>query len=166
MAHAVLLAVDKPDAAGGKIYNAADVHQFTLGQWAEVIAHAMGAELTCVGIPGDYAYPARELVIGRTEMQHQLFDIHAIRADLGYTDIVQPSEGLAETVRWYRDNPPNMPEEFEADLRAHYKTEDELAELDRAYRARLAAVQHVSRPYRHPYAHPKKPNEKQDHRKR
>ena len=166
MAHAVLLAVDKPEASGGKINNAADVHQFTLGQWAEVIAHAMGAELTCVGIPGDYAYPARELVIGRTEMHHQLFDIHAIRADLGYTDIVQPSEGLAETVRWYRDNPPNMPEEFEADLRAHYKTEDELAELDRAYRARLAAVQHFSRPYRHPYAHPKKPNEKQDHRKR
>ena len=60
----------------------------------------------------------------------------------------------------------NMPEEFEADLRAHYKTEDELEELDRAYRARLAAVEHVSRPYRHPYAHPKKPNKKQDHRKR
>ena len=75
----------------------------------EVIADAMGAKLEIVGIPGDYAYPARELVIGRTELHHQLFDTHAIRADLGYIDIVPPIEGLAETVRWYRDNPPSMP---------------------------------------------------------
>lgn len=166
MAHAVLLAADDPAASGGKIYNAADTHQFTLGQWVEVIADAMGAKLEIVGIPGDYAYPARELVIGRTELHHQLFDTHAIRADLGYIDIVPPIEGLAETVRWYRDNPPSMPEEFEEDIKAHYKTEERLAELDKAYRAQLAEVEHVSRPYRHPYAHPKKPNEKRDHRSR
>ena len=166
MAHAVLLAVDDPEASGGKIYNAADIHQFTLRQWVEVIVDAMDGELSIVGIPGDYAYPARGLVIGRTEMHHQLFDIHAIRADLGYTDIVPPLEGLAETVRWYRDNRPDMDAEFEADLRAHYETEDTLADLDRAYRAQLAEVEHVSRPYRHPYAHPKKPNEQRDHRKR
>ena len=92
MAHAVLLAADDPAASGGKIYNAADTHQFTLGQWVEVIADAMGAKLEIVGIPGDYAYPARELVIGRTELHHQLFDTHAIRADLGYIDIVPPSK--------------------------------------------------------------------------
>ena len=166
MAHAVLLAVDHPEVSGGKIYNTADIHQFTLGQWVEVIADAMDAELAIVGIPGDFAYPSRDLVIGRTEMHHQLFDIHAIRADLGYKDIVPAVQGLAKTVQWYRDNPPQMAGDFENDLQANYKTEDELATLDLEYRARLAEVAHVSRPYRHPYAHPKTPNEQRDHRSR
>jgi nucleoside-diphosphate-sugar epimerase len=166
MAHAVLLAVDNARVSGGKIYNVADIHQFTLGQWVEVIANAMDTKLEIVGIPGDYAYPARELVIGRTEMTHQLFDIYALRADLGYIDIVPPIEGLSETVRWYRDNPPRMGDEFEADLKVNYETEDALAKLDSTYRTQLSEIEYVSRPYRHPYAHPKKPNEKWDHRKR
>ena len=166
MAHAVLLAVDNVEASGGKIYNVADIHQFTLGQWVEVIADAMDAKLEIVGIPGDYAYPARELVIGRTEMTHQLFDIFALRADLGYIDIVPPIKGLAETVRWYQKNPPRMDAEFEEDLEANYKTEDALVKLDSSYRTQLSQVEYVARPYRHPYAHPKKPNEKWDHRKR
>ncbi|MBO90156.1 MAG: epimerase [Rickettsiales bacterium] len=166
MAHAVLLAVDDTGASGGKIYNVADTHQFTLGQWVEVIADAMDAKLEIIGIPGDYAYPARELLIGRMEMHHQLFDTHAIRADVGYADVVAPIEGLAETVRWYRGNPPKMPKEFEADLKVNYEVEDALVKLDRAYRIQLSKIEYISRPYRHPYAHPKRPNEKWDHRKR
>ena len=131
MAHAVLLAVDKPDASGGKIYNAADVHQFTLGQWAEVIAHAMGAELRlrrytrrlCLSGSG-----AGNRADGNATPTLR-YPRHSGRSRLHRYCATE--RGLAETVRWYRDNPPNMPEEFEADLRAHYKTEDELAELDR-----------------------------------
>ena len=166
MAHAVLLAVDQPEASGGKIYNCADVHQFTLAQWVEMIIDAMGGALEVVGIPGPYAYPARDFLIGKAVINHQLFDVHHMRADLGYTDIVPPLEGLAETVRWYRDNPPELDAEYEADLAAHYRTEDELVAINAEFTARLANVEHVSRPYRHPYAHPKTPNQTQDHRKR
>jgi nucleoside-diphosphate-sugar epimerase len=166
MAHAVLLAVDQPEASGGKIYNCADVHQFTLAQWVEVIIDAMGGALEVVGIPGPYAYPARDFLIGKAVINHQLFDVHRMRADLGYTDIVPPLEGLAETVRWYRDNPPELDAEYEADLAAHYRTEDELTAINAEFTARLANVEHVSRPYKHPYAHPKTPNQSQDHRKR
>lgn len=166
MAHAVLLAVDQPDAAGGQIYNCADIHQLTLAQWIEAVVAAMDGTLELIGIPGPYAYPARDLLIGRAVMNHQLFDVHKIRAELGYTDVVAPIEGITDTVKWYLENPPKLDAEYEADLAAHYKTEDELAELDAAYRARLGEVEHVSRPYKHPYAHPKAPNQTQDHRKR
>ena len=77
-----------------------------------------------------------------------------------------PIKGLAETVRWYQKNPPRMNAEFEEDLEANYKTEDALVKLDSSYRTQLSQVEYVARPYRHPYAHPKKPNEKWDHRKR
>ncbi len=166
MAHAVLLAVDRPEAAGGQIYNAADTHQFTQAQWVEAVVAAMDGTLEIVGVPGPFAYPARDLMIGRIDVHHQLFDTHKIRAELGYTDLVAPLEGLAETVRWYRENPPDLDAEYEADLASHYETEDELAALDAAHRRRLAEVGHVAKGYRHPYAHPKKPNETRDHRKR
>lgn len=166
MAHAVLLAVDQPEAAGGQIYNCADIHQFTLSQWVEVIVDAMGSELEIVGIPGPYAYPARDFLIGRAVMNHQLFDVHKIRSELGYTDLISPRDGLAETVRWYRENPPALDAEYEEDLGAHYRTEDELADIHTDYVDRLSNVAHVTREYRHPYAHPKNPNEQRDHRKR
>ena len=38
MAYAVLLAVDRPEASAGKIYNCGDDLQFTLAQWVELIA--------------------------------------------------------------------------------------------------------------------------------
>ena len=59
-----------------------------------------------------------------------------------------------------------MGDEFEAELKVNYETEDALAKLDSTYRTQLSEIEYVSRPYRHPYAHPKKPNEKWDHRKR
>ena len=82
-------------------------------------------------------------MIGRTEMHHQLFDTRAI-ALISAISIPCRQSGLAETVRWYRDNPPSMPEEFEEDIKAHYKTEERLAELDKAYRAQLAEVEHIA----------------------
>ena len=109
---------------------------------------------------------ARDFLIGKAVINHQLFDVHRMRADLGYTDIVPPLEGLAETVRWYRDNPPELDAEYEDDLAAHYRTEDELVAINAEFTARLANVEHVSRPYKHPYAHPKTPNQSKDHRKR
>ena len=166
MAHAVLLAVDRPEVAGGKIYNCADTRQVTMAQWVAVIARAMDAELEIVDIPGPYAYPARELMLGRTVPHHQLFDTHRIRADLGYADIVSPLEALPRTVRWYRDNPPATDADYEADLAAHYRTEDELAAIGREMGDRLARVERVERAYKHPYPHPKAPNLATDHGRR
>lgn len=166
MAHAVLLAVDRPDLAGGRIYNCADTRQLTMAQWVQVIARAMDAELEVIDIPGRHAYPAHPLMIGRTEPHHQLFDTHRIRAELGYADPVDPLEALPRTVRWYRDNPPPPDPDEEADRAGHYRTEDALAEIYSDLCARLERVERVERPYKHPYPHPKAPNLTKDHGRR
>src|SRR5690606_13506643 len=44
LAHAVLLGVDHPDAAAGKVFNAADEEVLTIRQVVELIASALGHE--------------------------------------------------------------------------------------------------------------------------
>jgi nucleoside-diphosphate-sugar epimerase len=163
MAHAVLLAVDQPDVAGGQIYNAGDVHQLTLAQWVEVITRTMGAELDVISVPGEFAYPARNMMISRRTSNHQLFDMHKIRSELGYKDKVPVLEALSATVKFYLDNPPEESADVIEQRAVHYRTEDAMAQICRRAVDDLAAVEHVDPDYRHPYAHPKKPGEQKDH---
>lgn len=166
MAEALLLAVDRPEAAGGKIFNCGDVHQFTIAQWAEIIADELGAELEIVSVPADLAYPARDLTIRPRHSHHHLFDTHRIRAELGYADKVPPPEAVRRTVRWYLDNRPAETEEQKADYAVHYRTEDEMARLFADFRTRLGAVEHVDRAFIHPYPHPVRPGMARDQRNR
>ncbi|MCB1740038.1 MAG: NAD-dependent epimerase/dehydratase family protein [Gammaproteobacteria bacterium] len=165
MAEAVLLALDRSDVAGGRIYNAGDCHQLTLAQWVEVITQTMGATLEPINVPGPLAFPARDLMLNRRNSHHQLFDTHRIRAELGYTDKVPPLEALAATVRAYLDAPPVETEEMKAQRAIHYRTEDQMAAICRDAHARLAAVEHIDPEYEHPYAHPRRQGEA-DHRGR
>ena len=50
---------------------------------------------------------ARELMIARKTSHHQLFDLHKLRHQLGYTDQTPVVEALTNTVQFYVDNPPN-----------------------------------------------------------
>ena len=163
MAHAVLLAVDHPEVAAGQIYNCGDVHQLTMAQWAQVICTELNAELEVVSVPGPLAYPARDMMINRRTSNHQLFDLHKIRAELGYSDQVSAVTALQQTVRWYVDNPPDETDEMRALRAVHYKTEDEMVEIVRTADASLSLVEHADPEYRHPYAHPKKPGQGSDH---
>ena len=163
MAHAVLLAVDQPESAGGEIFNCADVTQMTLAQWVEVITHAMNTELEVVSVPGPTAYPARDMMINRRTSDHQLFDVHKIRHRLGYSDIHDPVEALGRTVRWYMEHPPELTAEARETLQAHYVTEDAMRALVVAHGAQLDAVPFRDPDYRHPYAHPKTPGAGGDH---
>ncbi len=163
MAEAVLCAVDRPDASAGQIYNCGDVHQLTLAQWVEVIGATMGASLEVHAVPGPLAYSARDLMISRQTSHHQLFDMHKIRAELGYEDKVPVLDALARTVRFYQDSPPDETEEMKANLALHYQTEDEMVKIVERTRVALEAVPHIDPDYRHPYAHPKKPGEKDHH---
>ena len=163
MAHAVLLAVDQPAASGGQIYNCGDVHQLTVAQWVEVIASQLDASLEIISVPGPLAYPARDILISRRTSHHQLFDMHKLRADLGYEDKVPVLDALASTVRWYIDNPPEESDEMKEHFAIHYRTEDGMANVYHSAIAQLEMVDHIDPEYRHPYAHPKKPGEEKDH---
>ncbi|MEM7403911.1 MAG: NAD-dependent epimerase/dehydratase family protein [Pseudomonadota bacterium] len=166
MAEMLLLAVDRPDAAAGQIYNAADTVQLSLAQWVESIAANMDYRLPIVSVPDAYAGPARDLIPLRASAHHQLLDTFKVRAELGYEDVTAVPDAVAETVAWYRDHPPEEDEAFREELAAHYATEDALADIVEDADAAMAAVRQFNRDYHHSYAHPVEPGQERDHRDR
>jgi nucleoside-diphosphate-sugar epimerase len=103
-AHAVLLAVDRPDAAKGQIYNCGDQRLLTLRQTVEILAESLGHPLEIVSMPWRFAIPARPLM-AQPCSTHRVLDLSKIRTQLGYTDVVAPEHGLALTARWLREHP-------------------------------------------------------------
>jgi nucleoside-diphosphate-sugar epimerase len=166
VAHAVLLAAQQPAVAAGQIYNCGDEQQLTMAQWIEVVAQAMDASIEIIGVPDQFAYPARGLMMFFGPSNHQLFDLFKVKSELGYRDVVPPLAAMARTVRWYRDNPPEEKAEFAAGLAESYRLEDAIAAIYRDACDRLAAIDYVQPDFHHPYPHPKKPGLNKDHRAR
>jgi nucleoside-diphosphate-sugar epimerase len=103
-AHAILLAVDRPEASAGQIYNCGDERLLTLRQTIEIIASALSYDLEIVSMPWELAIPARPM-IAQPWTTHRVLDMTKIRTQLGYSDVVAPERGLAITARWLRDHP-------------------------------------------------------------
>jgi nucleoside-diphosphate-sugar epimerase len=161
VAHAVLCAVDHPDAAAGNIYNCADDQQFTHAQWVQLICRAAGHDIEIVGLPASVALANRELFPLGSPPLHQLLDTAAIRNDLGYADVVAPVDGIAATAAWCLDHldlAPTNP--------LNYEAEDQQVALYREFLPQLAAVEHDLRDVHHPYPHPKQAGLSRDHRQR
>ena len=62
IAHALLLALEQPDAAAGKLFNIADEEVLSVRQVVEIIAAALDHEFEIVSMPYDLAVPARPLL--------------------------------------------------------------------------------------------------------
>lgn len=167
VAHAVLLAVDRPAAAAGQIYNCGDERQLSIAQLVETIARALGREIEQVSLPHALAESTRALAIGGSH--HKLLDLSKIQRELGYRDVVPVEEALARTARWYVDHPPTRGGETEQKLgdAFDYATEDAL--MDR-YQASVDALRPLAEASRvaihHPYAHPTEAGLARDHRNR
>ncbi len=168
LAHAVLLAVDKPEASAGQIYNCGDEQTLTLRQTIEVIAKTMNHTWDIIGMPDAVATPARPMSLQEIS-HHRVVDLTKIKDQLGYRDLYSPVEALAKTTRWYLENQPERGGEIEKRLQDpfDYAGEDRLVAVYKECLQRLAAVPFnidISRP--HPYAHPKAPGQQRDHRDR
>ena len=168
LAHAVLLAIDKPEASSGQLYNCGDEEQLTLHQVIEVISDVMKYEWDIVNMPNSLAHPARPYTMQETS-HHRVVDLTKIKKQLGYRDVYPVEEAIAKTVEWYLQNRPEPGGEIEKRLQDPFNYEAE----DRLLRAYKESMQHVAaipfevqtdRP--HPYAHPKKPGQERDHRAR
>jgi nucleoside-diphosphate-sugar epimerase len=168
MAHAVLLAVDKPQISAGQIYNCGDDKYLTVRQVVEVIADEMRAGLEVVDVPNYVSVGARALMM-RLDDNHWIMDLAKIKTELGYHDLVSPVEALRRTTRWYLDHPLDRDGEVEQRLADpfDYPAEDELFEIyaEAAKRAQRVkwSVRDESRP--HAYAHPQAVTDR-DHRGR
>lgn len=106
VAHAVLLAVDQPDASAGQIYNIRDdelVHNY---EWIAMVEDFLNYQFEKVDLPfswlpeGFRATPPQLL-----SRDHAVLDIAKIKQQLGYKDVVSARQALEKTVQWYMDHP-------------------------------------------------------------
>lgn len=165
IAHAVMLAVDKPQIAAGKIYNCGDEVQLDLRQFVELAGDALGVKLEIASVPDTETTRSAALA---PLTDHKLMDLHRIRSELGYRDVVPTVEAVQRTVRWYRDHPLERGGEIEQRMLDvfDYDAEDRLIALAQEFTARIAAQEVTPMDTAHPYAHPKTASTGRDHRGR
>ena len=140
-AHALLLAVDRPDASCGRAYNVGDEMVPTVKQVVEIIARALDHRLEIVEMPLDLA-PHTRALLSSSWTTHRVTDVAALRNELGYRDVVPAPEALARTARWLVENPPKPGGREERGLQDafDYDWEDRLIEAWRASTARVREV--------------------------
>lgn len=147
LAHAVLLAVDRPDAAAGQSYNCGDEQVFSLRQVALTIARILQRPLEIVSVPGELALPGQPL-LAHERTDHRVMDLAKLRRELGYRDRVAPEEGLRRTVQWLLENRPEpggLTEQILGDT-FDYAAEDQIIGIQREYETRLRDVTWTARP--------------------
>ena len=133
LAHALLLAVDQPDASMGQVFNCGDDERLTIRQVAEIITHELDYDWDLLSMPGDLAVPSRPLMMNyRTT--HRVMDTTKLRTLLGYRDVVPAREAVRRAARWLVDNQPERGGYEESALQDpfDYRAEDRLAEWWRA----------------------------------
>ena len=165
LAHALMLAVDQPQAAAAQVFNCGDEVQLDLRQLIEVAALELGVALERISVPD---LPATRALALNAPNAPKLMDISRLRSALGYRDLVPTVEAVRRTVRWYADHPLQRGGEIEQRMydRFDYAAEDRLIALHRDYATRLAALDVPSVQTTHPYAHPGAPDAGRDQRGR
>ncbi len=143
LAHAVLLAVDQPEASAGRAYNCGDEVTLSLRQLVESIARIMGHSWEIVSVPGEVARPALPLMMQPTS-SHRVMDLTRLRSELGYRDAVPVQLALERTVDWWLAHPPE-PGGVEEKLLLDpfdYEAEDRLVETQRQCLEMLRALEY------------------------
>ena len=146
IAHALLLALEQPAAAAGKIFNIADEEVLSVRQVVEVLAAALDHRFEIVSMPYDLAVPARPL-LAQPLPTHRVLDLTRVRTDLGYHDRVPAREALARTAHWLAANPIHgSTEEFTLTDPFDYAAEDRLVDAWHAARASIPALAYDPEP--------------------
>jgi nucleoside-diphosphate-sugar epimerase len=133
LAHAVLLGIDHPDAAAGKVFNAADEEVLSVRQVVELCAGALDHTFEIVSMPFEVALPARPL-LAQPLPTHRVLDLTRLKSVLGYHDLVPAREAVQHTARWLAENPiePGAQEETVLTDPFDYAAEDRLIDAWRA----------------------------------
>lgn len=149
----LLSAVDRPEAAAGETFNVADLQQYSLRQWTQMVSRFAGRELAIESLPFELAGPGRDL-FPVPHHDHGLVSTHKARVLLGYQEAVPAATALQASVEWYIDNPPSRKTLDAMIDRFDYEAEDRTVEQFRRATADLLAAQAQAQTAEHPYAHP------------
>jgi nucleoside-diphosphate-sugar epimerase len=128
IAHAVMCAIDRPEAAKGQIFNVADSEALSIRQVVELVTAELEYDWEILSLPSELAVPARPLMMSEVS-RHRVADVSKLRQLLGYRDVVPPREAVRRTARWLVENPPEPGgyEEFALQDPFDYRAEDRLA---------------------------------------
>lgn len=144
-AHALLLAIDRPEVSGGRAYNVADDDLLSIRQWAELVSEAAGRVLPIRSLPAELASPGWAVIaFGYQATPNCVLDTTRLREDLGYRDVQTVRDGIRETVEWMLENreriaaDPNVLDPFD------YAAEDRLVA---AYDRMLAELGPLAEPF-------------------
>jgi nucleoside-diphosphate-sugar epimerase len=161
VAHALLLALDKPTDSAGQIYNIRDEQQYTQRQYVDFIVRRLERECEIVEVPPALAQRVYKGGTARPRDWTIEFDISKIKTQLGYRDVVAPAQALADSVDWLAANRPEPGGELERQLGDPfaYPAEDAMLEAYRAGYDAALAVPFPEMQLGHMYRHPKKPGE-------
>lgn len=155
-AHCLLLALETP-AAGGKVFNCADEDQFSLTQWAELVAGALGAELQQIDVPEPLHWVvAHMLLAAGTTSKHALFDTSRARSVLGYRDVVTARDALTETATVLSERGLTEDQRHAVLDPFDYALEDRVIARLEGLADEFRADERLSEPL-HIYAHPRSP---------
>ena len=165
MAHAVLLAVDKPEESRGQIYFVRDDKMITLRERIEIISQVMHHEWEFINMPGELALPSYPYSGVQRWRYHRVTDISKIKSELGYRDLFPVEEAIGRTVNWYLQNPPEPAGQEVQNLRDpfDYEVEDRFITEFREFSDRIMSTA-FAKPGQggHPYPHPKEPGQLRD----
>jgi len=153
-AHAVLLAVDRPDEARGETFTVADdTVGLTHGQIVDYFARVLDHEWELVGLPT----PLAELAYPDLCGYHRIYDNTKIAARLGYADRVGAAEALQTTARWWAGHPPERGGALEQRMgdAFDYDAEDRLVARIKALMADVVAGGQCGPIAGHAYRHPR-----------
>jgi nucleoside-diphosphate-sugar epimerase len=157
-ARAILLAIAQPDASAAEIFNCGDSQQYSVRQWAEAILAHLGSSMRLVSLPDDLA-TCLHPQWGPTS--HCFVDTHKAASTLGYVDKVPALDALEHTLDWYDAN---RPEDSGNEPEFNYHYEDLVIERYDELVKRMQQEAVFTLPvFRHPYDHPKMPDELLDY---
>jgi nucleoside-diphosphate-sugar epimerase len=166
LAHALLLAVDQPEASMGEIFNCGDDEKLTIRQVAELITDELGHDWELLSMPAQFAIPARPMM-QNYRTTHRVVDTAKLRDRLGYRDAVPAREAVRRTAQWLVANPPARDGYEETALQDpfDYDAEDRLAEWWRGATAEFPDLGYEELPgYGKSYAGPGTRNPRADTR--
>jgi nucleoside-diphosphate-sugar epimerase len=106
LAEALLLAIDQPDAAAGKIFNVGDTEVLTIRQVIALICAELDHDIEIVSMPFDLAAPALPM-LAQPANTHRVLDLGRVVNDLGYRDVVPARQAVGLTARWLAEHRPH-----------------------------------------------------------
>jgi nucleoside-diphosphate-sugar epimerase len=166
-AEVVLRIADHPEVAAGQAYNCADEDQFSVRQWAEIVAEMAGGGLEFIGIPASIARSSLTEFLPPGARPHMILSIDKAREELGYSDVISAWNALQETVDWMVRNPIEPADYPLYTAKFDYDLDDRL--IDSYHRAASWVREQApdEQPViGHPMPHPKKPSLTVDERGR